>query len=169
MPIARDQVGPLLTAANALIDAASAREAHVAYVVNVFPRSALVANFFRRGAAVAGTKGTEIDPRVRVAGDVRFSKAASDAFTNPALDAWLREQDVREIVVVGVFAPHCVRATVRGALERAYSVTIASDGIAARSERSRSDAIAKLRRDGALVTTSAALLASGDRTLEPRA
>jgi nicotinamidase-related amidase len=169
MPVARDQVGPLLSAANALIDAAPAREMHLAYVLNVFPRSAFVSNFFRRGAAVAGTRGAELDPRVHVAGGVRFSKAGGDAFTNPALDAWLREQGVRELVVVGVFAPHCVRATVRGALERAYSVTVVSDGVAAGSERSRANAIAKVQHEGALVTTSSALLARGDRIVEPRA
>jgi nicotinamidase/pyrazinamidase len=87
-------------------------------------------------------------------------QAASDAFTNPALDDWLREHDVGKIVITGLFAPHCIRATVRGALGRGYGVTIVSDGLGAASERSRASAIKKMQRDGATVTTSSALRAT---------
>jgi nicotinamidase-related amidase len=159
MPVARDQVESMLAAVNALVDAGSARRVPVVYILNAFPRSAFVLNLLRRGAAIAGTRGAELDPRVHRAGDVRFPKAASDAFSNPDLDPWLRSNGIRELIVAGLFAPHCVRATVAGALRRAYGVTIVSDGLAASSEASRARAIARMQGAGAAVTTSAALLA----------
>lgn len=158
MPIARGQVAPLIAVANAMIDAAAADRAPVVYVVNQFPRSAFVLNFFRHGAAITGSSGAEVDPRVHATDGVRFAKSEGDAFSNPALDAFLRERGVRQLVLLGVFAPRCVRATARGALRRGYGVTVVRDGVAAASDRARDTALAEMETDGATSATSAALL-----------
>jgi nicotinamidase-related amidase len=157
MPIARSQVTPLLAGANAVIDAAAARGTPVVYVLNEFPRSQFVLNFFRRGAAVAGTPGAELDPRVHVSGNVRIPKEASDAFTNPSLDPWLREHGVKSIILLGVFAPHCVRATCAGALRRGYRVTVVGDAVAAATDAARDRAVEKMRAGGASVVDAATI------------
>lgn len=56
----------------------------------------------RRHAAMRGSTGAELDPRVHRVSDVYFAKAARDAFTNPALDAYLRREQVGHLVVFGV-------------------------------------------------------------------
>jgi nicotinamidase-related amidase len=154
MPVARTQVEPLLRAANALIDAATSRGALVVYILNAFPATQRVANFFRRGAAVAGTPGAQLDPRVHVVSGGTFIKERGDAFTNPALAAFLRERRITRLAILGVFAPACVRATTRGALREGYRVTVVSDGVAAGSDRARDRALALMTKDGASLARS---------------
>jgi nicotinamidase-related amidase len=153
MPIARGQVAPLLDAANAAIDSASAGGLHVVYIVNAFPRSQFVLNFFRRGAAVEGTPGAEMDPRVHLApGATTIPKAQTDAFGNPALDVFLREKGVKGVTILGVFAPHCVRATARGAIRHGYRVTVLRGGVGAASDGARDRALGAMARDGAVLS-----------------
>jgi nicotinamidase-related amidase len=160
MPIARAQVAPLLDAANATIDAAAARHVPIVYIVNAFPRSQVVLNFFRHGAAVAGTPGADMDPRVHVApAGTTIPKERSDAFTNPALDAFLRERGVKRVGILGVFAPHCVRATARGAMKHGYGVTVVRDGLGAASDGARDRAVRGIENDGAAVDGAAAFAA----------
>ena len=154
MPVARAQVAPLLEVSNSLIDAAAARAVPVVFIVNAFPRSQRLLNFLRRGAAVAGTPGAELDPRVRAAPGATFPKERGDAFTNPALDAYLRAQGITHLLVIGVFAPACVRATARGALGRGYRVTVVRDGVGAGSDRARARGLARMAKDGAEVESA---------------
>ena len=154
MPIAPTQITPLLTVSNALIDAAAARGVPVVQIVNAFPRSQYVLNFLRRGAAVAGTPGAELDPRVHTAPGATFPKERTDAFTNPALDAFLRERGITELLVLGVFAPACVRATTRGALAKGYRVTVVSDGVGAASDGARDRGLARMAKDGAALASA---------------
>jgi nicotinamidase-related amidase len=158
MPVARQQVDGLLVAANTVIDRAVAQGVPVAYVLNEFPRSAWLLNFLRHGAALVGSPGAELDPRVHVAGEARFPKHRTDAFTNPGLDAFFRDRGVTRLVTLGVFAPHCVRGTVAGALERGYQVTVVSDGVGAATDRARDKALERMKGDGATIATSDAAL-----------
>ena len=163
MPIAAQQVTPLLAVANALIDAAASEGAPVVYVLNAFPRSQHVLNFFRHGAAVAGTPGAEINPRVRRAPEAAtFSKERSDAFSNADLDVFFRKAGVRHLVIVGVFAPACVRATARGALRKGYRVTVVSDGVGAASDAARDRALSRIAAGGAAIA-KAESIALGSR------
>lgn len=157
LPVAQHQVDELIRTANAVIEDAARRGTPVIYVLNDFPRRAFVANVFRRWAALSGSRGAELDPRVRVEGDLRAQKHAANAFTNPELDGLLRKLGVKHVVILGVFAPACVRATARGALRNGYRVTVVRDAVAAGSDRSRDKALDRLARDGATIATSAAL------------
>jgi nicotinamidase-related amidase len=143
--------------ANAVVEDAARRGIPVIYVLNDFPRRDFVANIFRRWAALSGSRGAELDPRVRVEGDRRVLKHAANAFTNPELDRQLQELGVKHVVILGVFAPACVRATAQGALRKGYRVTVVRDGVAAGSDRARDRALRRLSRDGAEIATSAAL------------
>jgi nicotinamidase-related amidase len=158
MPVARNQVDGLVVAANAVIDRAAAKGVPVVYVLNEFRRSDWLLNLLRRGAAVVGSPGAELDPRVHVVGSARFPKWQTSAFTNPALDAFLREQGATHLVTLGLYAPHCLRATVAAALERGYEVTVVSDAVAAASDRSRDKALERMKRGGASLATSDAAL-----------
>jgi len=151
MPIARSQVPGLIAAANAVTAAAAAHGAKVVYVGNEFPRSQWLANFFRRGAAVAGSPGGEIDPRVVKRSSTYVSKAEGNAFSNPALGAFVRAARAEELIVLGVFAGACVAATTRAAMRAGYRVTLVRDAIGAASDGARDRALAKLQREGARV------------------
>jgi nicotinamidase-related amidase len=160
MPIAQHQVDALVATSNALTEAAHAHGAPVLYVNNEFPDAQWILNFLRCNAARVGTPGAALDPRIHVVSEHRFAKEQTDAFTNPALDAFLRARAVRRIVVCGVFGPACVRATVRGACARGYDVVLAREAIGAASDRARDRALNAMARDGARVVEGRAIAAS---------
>ncbi len=159
MPIDGAQVEPLLVASNALIDRAAMNGAPVVYIVNAFPPSQWFLNVLRRGAARVGTYGAEMDPRVHIAPGGTFTKDAGDAFTNPALGAFLRERAVERLLLGGVFAPACVRATLRGALREGYGVTVVRDCVGASSDRARDRGLAAMADDGATLASAEGALA----------
>jgi nicotinamidase-related amidase len=154
MPVARDQVTGMLDATNALLARATELGLDVVYVRNAFSEWDVIGNLARNGAAVAGSDGARLDPRVRAVGNAGFTKDQPDAFSNPELDAHLREHEIGRLVVAGVFADQCVRATVLGALNREYQVTVLSDGVAAATDRDREQALVGLVADGAEVASS---------------
>ncbi|MGH9759711.1 MAG: hypothetical protein ACREAC_02595, partial [Blastocatellia bacterium] len=55
MPIAQDQIGPVLANSNRVIEAATPHRSVIAYVGNEYTRWDLPGNWFRHNAARAGT------------------------------------------------------------------------------------------------------------------
>jgi maleamate amidohydrolase len=158
MPIARAQVEPLLRASNAVLDAAHERGWPVVTIGNEFPPGDWLRNLVRRGAAIRGTAGAAIDPRVHPVSDAYFPKDRRDAFTNPALDAWLRDKQVGHVVVLGVMANACVRATVLGARNRGYRVAVVRDAVGAPTDGARETALARMAGAGVEVVSAGDLL-----------
>jgi nicotinamidase-related amidase len=154
MPIARAQVEPLIAAANAIAAAATARARPVVLVGNEFPASQWILNVLRRHAAEAGSPGAATDPRVHLGESAYFPKTEGSAFTNPALEAYLRDAGIDELVVLGVFAGACVRATCLGAMERGFAVTLVREGVGAGSDGGRTRALASLGRAGARIAST---------------
>lgn len=85
--------------------------------------------------SMEGTEGAEIVEELAPAeGDLVFRKRAYDAFTNPEVDAALRERGVDALLVTGVATNICVQNTAAGAAFRGYDLTVVEDCTAAPSE-----------------------------------
>ena len=151
MPVARDQVGPVLAATRAAITQAQARGDLIVQIGNEFRPHDLVGNLMRRGAAVAGRPGTRWAPRFAAPGAVYVAKWKSDAFCNPALEKLLREHRIQGIVLAGLYARACVAATTKAALARGFQAHVLGDAVACRSDASREAALGRLRRRGAQI------------------
>lgn len=131
MPVSPDGARRVIEAANAVLAGQVLAGALAVLIVNRYPVSAKVANLFRRGAAVVGSAGAAIDPRILGAEDVvTFPKQQASAFTNPELEPYLRREGVDRVWVVGVFAEACVRATALDARRRGFEVTVAAAAMA---------------------------------------
>ena len=165
MPVDPSGASAVLRAANAILTKRVLRGVVPVLVVTEFPASARVANFFRRGAAIGGTRGAALDPRVGLTDQIPvIRKARSSAFTNPALERCLRMHGVTELFVLGVFAEGCVRATVRDARRRGYPVTVIVDAIATNARWKLRIALWAMRRAGAtLMSTAGAAEAAKSR------
>lgn len=99
MPVEPGSVAPLIDTANAILDKAMLKDMLPILVVNRFPASDRIGNFFRRGAAVSGTRGAELDARIRSSSQVKvIDKASASAFTNPELDRYLRAENITDVV-----------------------------------------------------------------------
>ena len=167
LPVAQEQVSPILAAANRLIDAAPALGLEIVYIGNEFSRWDLPANWFRHHASLAGSPGARLDGRLHVVNDCYFPKRVGNAFTNRDLDTFLRAHGVARVILAGVFAHACVRATARGAWRRGYRVAILEDGVATTSDRRRIAALRRMQQMGAeLVTSDQVLSCAAEARIE---
>ncbi|MGE7691238.1 cysteine hydrolase family protein [Lysinibacillus sp. NPDC097214] len=73
-----------------------------------------------------------------------FSKNRADAYSNPSLVTYLKNNEINELIVTGVFIEGCVTATVKGALARNFAVTVERDAVAGATDQSKETALTKL-------------------------
>ena len=131
LPVGEEGAARVVEAARALLSGRAAPGVFTVAIVNAFPRSQRLANFFRNGAAIAGTAGAELDPRVSLPpATPLFAKAQANAFSNPELHKHLQSKAVTRVCVMGVYAEGCVRATALGARALGYDVVVPLDAIA---------------------------------------
>jgi len=58
-----------------------------------------------------------------------ISKEKDDGFSNPVLDLYLKEKDVKNVIICGLLSNCCVKETALGAQEKGYRVYIATDAV----------------------------------------
>jgi nicotinamidase-related amidase len=131
MPVSGRDADLVISSANRLIRHADRAGWKQIFIKNEFRKSDWIGNLFRKSAAIEGSVGAEIDPRILLPmGGSIISKSRPDAFTNPALGEALKSAGIHQIVILGVMAEGCVRATVKGARGRGFPVVVVSDAIA---------------------------------------
>jgi nicotinamidase-related amidase len=151
----------LLSTVNRLTRAAAERGWRVVFIRNEMPDEW----FYRRlsgGTAVRGTPGVRIDTRLeRPVSSREIPKSRSDAFSNADLDQYLRSEHVGRLLVTGLDAAFCVRATTGGARNRGYETIVVQDAIATESGKSLAELSEAYRAMGAMVQSSDGVLAQG--------
>ena len=65
-----------------------------------------------------------------------------------SLDDWLRENDIDDVVIVGIATEHCVRATALDAVNAGYNTTVLRDFVAGIDEDAIEEAIEELEDAG---------------------
>jgi nicotinamidase-related amidase len=154
MPVGEPDASRVIAIANQVLDGRLLSGSLPILVVNQFPRSDRIGNFFRHDAAIAGTAGAALDQRIRLGSGVRiFAKRRPSAFSNPDLDAYLRANGVTDLYVLGLFAEACVRATAIDGTRRGYTVVVPLDGIGTDREIKRNYAVWAMRRAGVAVVS----------------
>lgn len=77
---------------------------------------------------VPGTPGWRVAEAIAPhAGDAVVEKRNADAFVETTLSETLADLGAERLIVTGMQTDVCVRATVRGAVERGYRVTLVAD------------------------------------------
>lgn len=155
MPVSPSAAASVIRAANAILCRQTLAAALPILVVNEFGRSDHVANFLRHHAAISGSAGCLLDPRVYVPPVVPvFPKSRPSAFTNPELEPHLRANSITELAVLGVFAEGCVRATALDAQRRGYRVVVPENEIGTNAPWKKAFALWALRRGGVTIIPS---------------
>ncbi len=154
MFVGKKQADNVIKCALRLISFAKSNNVQPILIVNRFPANDRFGNFFRRHAAIAGSVGAEIDPRIVSQGFPCFTKETSDAFSNAELNDFLRGQGITHLIIVGVYAEGCVLSTAKGAMKRGYEVTIASNGVESNKEWKKRLAFWDIQWRGAHVVSS---------------
>ena len=179
LPVAQDQVAPMIQATNAMVDAARKNGVGVFYIRDEASPFAFLSNHYRHQATPALWDGSQFDERADVFAGPAFIKENRDAFCNSALEPWLNEQYVGRLVVGGAYVERSVLATVKTALHLGYKVTVVSDAVAGASAGWRDQALKTLKDAGATAIAALpqsvrrrapdeATLAASARALAPR-
>ncbi|MGO2539574.1 isochorismatase family protein [Specibacter sp. AOP5-B1-6] len=108
--------------------------------------------YFRKGkfdAAYSGFDGL-LAPEDEVAvGEREAHEAAEeDAEAPVSLDDWLRENEVDDVVIVGIATEHCVRATALDAVNAGYNTTVLREYITGIDEDAIEEALEELEDAG---------------------
>ena len=78
----------------------------------------------------AGAPGWEIAREVSpMKGEKIFDKRFNSAFLETGLEEYLREADIKTLVVAGLQTEYCIDATVKSAFERGFKVLLPKGGI----------------------------------------
>jgi nicotinamidase-related amidase len=148
----------LIAAANRMSQEAREHGVPVVYIRHEF--DGVVGKLYSRlllgGAAIKGSPGTELDPRLtRVSdSDHCFTKHETNAFSNPELDAFLRQRQVRELYLAGLDGLFCVNKTAKGGLDRGYRVAFITDAIISNFERAWHRRLRRYAKEGAVLMTT---------------
>lgn len=148
MPVARNQVEPVLAATRAAVEQARTNGDLIVKIGNEFRRGDRIGNVLRRHAAVAGSTGTTWDSRADAHGAVYLAKWKGSAYCNPVLQELLAREGVGHATLCGLYARACVTATARAALASGLRVSVLRDAVACRSDASREAALRRLARRG---------------------
>lgn len=166
MPVSESGAKAVLRVANDVLSQRTLVGALPILVMNQFPSTARLANFFRQGAAITGSAGAKLDGRLERSGSEQiFTKAHPSAFSNPELDFYLRANGVQELYVLGVFAEGCVRSTAVAAVKHGYTVHVIADAVASNAAWKKAFALWAMARAGAEILPN--IVSSGAATERP--
>jgi nicotinamidase-related amidase len=147
MPINKEQIPAITAVINSLIDDFESNGRQIIYVKSEFPKIAL-GNRIRHHAAIKGSPGTEIYGKIRISGNLIFSKKEPDAFSNPEFEKYLVANQVNQLVITGVYADQCVLTTTLKALGRGYQVKFVRNGVGSSSDKAVDKACETVKKKG---------------------
>ena len=156
-PLNLAQTDSIIPVINELVKNADVKKWVVVYITHEYRKGSPL-RLVTQDFLLEGTPGAEMDPRLAVINKNHFVKNRMDAFSNMEFDAFLRKNQVKNVLLTGMAAEECLDRTSRGALNRNYAVTVISDAIAGRSDDSRKKKIEDYKRYGAQIQQAKALL-----------
>ena len=157
MSVAKHQIKTMLEKVNTIIAQFSSYGIPVVYIGNEFEPHQWMANFFRKNAAIKGSKGAELDERLLIVNDLYFPKKKANALSNDELVSYLKDNRVKHLVIVGLFTEGCVTATALGSKLNNFTVTVVSDAVASLNDKKRRKALNALSSKGVNITDSTQL------------
>ncbi|MCY7999075.1 cysteine hydrolase [Bacillus haynesii] len=157
MSVAKHQIDPMLERVNTIIDKFKNRGIPVVYVGNEFEPKKFIGNFLRKNSALKGSEGAELGERLLRVNDIYFSKNKGNALSNLELVSYLNSNEVKHIVIVGLFAEACVTATALDSIRKNSSVTVVKDAVASSNDSKREKSLNYLNSRGIAIIDSSQL------------
>jgi nicotinamidase/pyrazinamidase len=156
-PVDKDQAHDVTDVVNMLLAGAKDRGWTPIVIVNSYSAWDFF-NLFRNRAAIEGSSGAALDPRVNVGDAPYFTKRVGNAFSNPALVDYLRTHEIGHVIIAGVYAEACVTSTAEGAVRHGLTPIVVANAVASRSDKRREAALSSLRANDVVVANSDDLL-----------
>jgi nicotinamidase-related amidase len=112
--------------------------------------------FSKTSFTVKGTKGAEIINALKPKkGEYVIKKIRMSAFWNTELNTILKFLDIKNIVIIGVQTPNCIRATAFDAVANSYNTYLVDDAIAAASKQIHENNVSDMKNIGIKLITTA--------------
>jgi nicotinamidase-related amidase len=105
----------------------------VLYITNEW--SNFLLNWITGNVCKKGGKGVGLDSRLMRVNMKLYRKSTKSALLNTELLKDLQDWKVSEVFLVGLFAEHCVKATMMDALKEDFRVTVVTDGLGSKNEK----------------------------------
>lgn len=119
----------------------------VIYIRNVMKKNLL--NKFAPFHAYEGTEDVELVKELHTVSNNVYMKYKGNAFSNPMLNALLKEHNIEYVEVVGVDGGGCVALTALGAIKEGYKVIVNEKAIGTMFDKNRDKYFKKLWEAGA--------------------
>lgn len=119
----------------------------VVYIQNLMKKNIL--NKFAPFHAYEGTEDVELVKELHIVSKNVYIKYEGNAFSNPALNALLKEHNIEYVEVVGVDGGGCVALTALGAIKEGYKVIVNGMAIGTMFDKNKDKYFKKLRKAGA--------------------
>jgi nicotinamidase-related amidase len=153
MPVGSANAERVIFTANQMIKIYEERRWPIIVIYNQFKKKDIIANFYRNFAAIEGSEGGNMDPRIHVHDGIFISKTKSSAFSNADLSEHLKHMGIDHIVLCGVYAEGCVRATALDAQRFKLRTTLISDGVASNRKFKYQWALSHMQKKGIRIMT----------------
>jgi len=146
-PIEKSQINGLIETVNNIIGDFHGNNYQIIYIRNNFRKNDIV-NIFINFAAIEGTAGAEIDPRINIVSDNIFDKYTASPFSNKRFENFLIKNQINELYLCGVMADECVYETALSAFNSGYIVNYYANAVGSSSVKNIENAIKKLKNKG---------------------
>jgi len=146
-PVERSQINSLIETVNNIISDFHGNNYQIIYIRRLFRKND-IQNIFNNYAAIEGTIGVEIDPRINIVSENIFDKYTASAFSNIDFKNYLIQNQINELYLCGVMADQCVFETALDAFNAGYIVNYYANAVGSTSIRRIENAIRKLRNKG---------------------
>lgn len=119
----------------------------VVYIKNVMQKNLL--NKFAPFQAYEGTEDVEFVHNLHIISNNVFTKYKGNAFTNSALNEFLKKHNIEYVEVIGVDGGGCVALTALGAIKEGYKVIVNEAAVGTMFDKNRDKYYKKLKEAGA--------------------
>lgn len=120
----------LISAVNDAIARLQAEDCDIIYLSQIFPDAPT--NHIVFGFCIEGTEGAALYGGLHIVSEYRFEKNVADAFLDPQLAAFLKEQGYEKLLLCGLDECGSIAATAKGAVNAGLRVSILKDCTATR-------------------------------------
>jgi nicotinamidase-related amidase len=164
LPVPATDANRVIIVANRMIAHAQKAGWTMIWIKNEFRWTQGMGNFSRRFAAMRGSRGAEIDPRIHCSTEHKMVvKCEADGFSNSQLEVALKDLAPERIIALGLMTDECVQETAKGAIRRGYRVEIVEDGVATMGAADHQKGLANMRAAGVIMKKSGEIF--GERLL----
>ncbi len=135
----------LVEAVNGVID--TNKDNMIVYIKNIMKKN--LRNKFAPFHAYEGTEDVELVNNLQIASDNIFTKYEGNAFSNPALNKFLKESNIECVEIIGVDGGGCVALTALGAMKEGYKVIVNEKAIGTMLVKAKNKYFKQLKDAGA--------------------